>query len=130
MYISIVEIDLPAETDCEVLKDAFMTTGPRYVDVPGLLRKYYTLQDGTMTGGVFVWDTLENAKAGHADPGWRKIIADRYGNEPRVAYYEVPTIVDNVMGAVLPDGEYLRACAKELELAKTRAVSLPTELQA
>ena len=39
MYISIVEIDLPAETDCEVLKDAFMTTGPRYVDVPGLLRK-------------------------------------------------------------------------------------------
>ena len=117
MYISIVEIDLPAGTDCAALKDAFMTTGPRYVDVPGLVRKYYTLQDGTMTGGVFVWDTLENAQAGHADQGWRKIITDRYGNEPRVAYYEGPTIVDNVRGAVLPDEEYLRACAKELELA-------------
>ena len=117
MYISIVEIDLPAGTDCAALKDAFITTGPRYVDVPGLLRKYYTLQGGTMTGGVFVWDTLENAQAGHADQGWRKIITDRYGNEPRVAYYEVPTIVDNVMGTVLPDGEYLRACAKELKLA-------------
>ena len=117
MYISIVEIDLPAGTDCAALKDAFMTTAPRYVDVPGLLRKYYTMQDSKMTGGIFVWDTLENAQAGHADPGWQKIIADRYGNEPRVAYYEVPTIVDNVMGAVLQGGEYLRACAKKLELA-------------
>ena len=60
---------------------------------------------------------VENAKAGHADPGWRKIIADRYGNEPRISYYEVPTIVDNVMGAVLLDEEYLRACAKERKLA-------------
>jgi len=117
VYISIVEIDLPAGTDCVALKDAFRTTAPRYVDIPGLLRKYYTLQEGTMTGGVFVWDTLENAKAGHADPGWRKIIADRYGNEPRVSYYEVPTIVDNVIGAVLQDEEYLRACAKERKLA-------------
>jgi len=54
MCISIAEIGVPIETDCEVLNDAFMTNGPRYVDVLGLLRKYYTLQEGTMTGGVFV----------------------------------------------------------------------------
>ncbi len=114
MYMSIVEIDLPAGTDCTALKDAFMTTAPRYAQVPGLLRKYYTMQDDTMTGGVFIWDSMENARAGHADPAWRKIIADRYGNEPRVSYYEVPVVVDNAMGAVLSGSDYMQASEKEL----------------
>ena len=40
------------------------------------------------------------AKAGHADPEWHKIIRDRYGTEPRVTYYEIPVVADNVIGEV------------------------------
>lgn len=109
MHISVVEIDLPAETDLAGLRTVFADAGRRYVNVKGLLRKYYTLRDGTVTGGVFVWDTLENAKAAHADPDWRKIIMDRYGATPRVTYYEVPVVVDNVLGKVLRGDDYLEA---------------------
>ena len=109
MYISVVEIDLPPETDVTALRNVFSEAGRRYTDVEGLLRKYYTLKDDKVTGGVFVWDTLEHAEAGHADPAWHKIITDRYGSAPRVTYYEVPVIVDNVMGEVLEGSEYLEA---------------------
>ena len=111
MYISVVEIDLPENTDIAGLKRIFSEAGRRYVDIKGLLRKYYTLRDGTVTGGVFVWDTLENAEAAHADPDWHKLIKDRYGATPRVTYYEVPVIVDNVLGKVLQGDDYLEELA-------------------
>lgn len=111
MYISVVEIDLPPGIDVPALKALFCESGRRYADVDGLLRKYYTLQDDKTTGGVFVWDTLEHAKAGHADPAWHKLIMDRYGSAPRVSYYEVPVVVDNLMGDVLKASEYLQATA-------------------
>ena len=41
---------------------------------------------------------------------------DRYGNEPRVSYYEVPVVVDNAMGAVLSGSDYMQT-ATEKELA-------------
>ncbi len=42
-------------------------TAPRYKEVPGLLRKYYTVgAEDLTTGGVFVWDSLDHANAGHA----------------------------------------------------------------
>ena len=109
MYISVVEIDLPPDVDVAALRNVFTEAGRRYTDVEGLLRTYYTLKGGTVTGGVFVWDTLEHAEAGHADPDWHKIIMDRYGTEPRVTYYEVPVIVDNIMGDVFKESEYLEA---------------------
>ena len=109
MYISVVEIDLPAEADLAALRNVFLESGRRYMKVKGLLRKYYTLNEGNVTGGVFVWDTLENAKAGHADPDWHKLIKDRYGTMPRIRYYDVPVVVDNVIGKVLRADDYLEA---------------------
>ena len=107
MYISIVEIDLPEGIDLAALREVFREAGRRYTNVEGLLRKYYTLKGDSITGGVFVWDTLEHAKAGHADADWREIIRNRYGSEPRVTFYEVPVIVDNVIGEVLEASDYL-----------------------
>ena len=53
MFISIVEIDLPPDTDRAALKDGFNQTAPRYTEVPGLLRKYYTVgAEDQSTGGV------------------------------------------------------------------------------
>lgn len=113
MFISIVEIDLPPDEDLAALREGFDVTAPRYTEVPGLLRKYYTVgaEDQT-TGGVFVWDTLENAKAGHADPEWRHLIKDKYGTEPRVTFWEVPVVVDNENGKIQHGAEYIGAVAQ------------------
>ncbi len=110
MFISIVEIDLPPDTDRAALKDGFNQTAPRYTEVPGLLRKYYTVgAEDQSTGGVFVWDSLEHAKAGHADPDWRQLIKDKYGAEPRVTFWEVPVVVDNATRHILSGSDYLEA---------------------
>ena len=120
MYISVVEIELPPGTDVAALKDLFPEAGRRYTRVEGLLRKYYAMKDGNLTGGVFVWDTLEHAEAGHADPEWHRIIRDRYATEPRVTYYEIPVIVDNVLGGVHTAPEYLKAVAWDEQPALAR----------
>jgi hypothetical protein len=110
MFISVVEIELPPDVDLESLKDGFNVTAPRYRGVPGLLQKYYCNgAEDQMTGGVFVWDSLEAAKAGHADPDWRRLINDKYGTELRVTYFEVPVVVDNLTQRILSGADYLEA---------------------
>ena len=110
MYITVVQIELPAHVDREALKHTFSQTAPRYARVAGLLRKYYCVgEEDHVTGGVFVWDNLENAKAGHSDPEWKQIIMDKYGVEARITYFQVPVVVDNVMQAILRGSEYLDA---------------------
>ncbi len=120
MFISVVEIELPSHINLESLKDGFDITAPRYTDVPGLLQKFYC--NGTeehVTGGVFVWESLAEAKAGHADPGWRQLIKDKYGTEPRVTYFEVPVVVDNVMQEILHGPQYLEALAAGSQASST-----------
>ena len=121
MYISVVEIDLPDNLDREVLTEGFLTSGLRYTDLPGLLRKYYTLKDDVITGGVFVWESNEHARAGHSDPGWIQLIWDKYGAKPRVSYYEVPVVVDNVMGEICRGSEYLEAMGRVSDVHESRS---------
>lgn len=110
MFISVVEIELPSDVDLDSLKDGFNVTAPRYADIPGLLQKYYCNgAEDQVTGGVFIWDSLEAAKAGHADPDWRQLINDKYGTEPRVTYFEVPVVVDNLTQRILSGADYLEA---------------------
>lgn len=104
---------IAADEDRAALKAGFDVTAPRYTDVPGLLRKYYTVgvEDQT-TGGVFVWDSLEHAKAGHADPGWPQIIKDKYRTKPKGTFWEVSVVVDNENGKIKRGAEYIGAVAQ------------------
>ena len=67
MYIAIVKIDLPGDVDRDALANGFLISGHRYTNVLGLLRKYYTMDDNTITGGVFVWESQKHAVTGHSD---------------------------------------------------------------
>jgi hypothetical protein len=109
MYISIVEIDLPGDVDRDALANGFLISGHRYTNVPGLLRKYYTMDDSTITGGVFVWESQRHAVAGHSDLEWNKLILDKYGTQPKITYYDVPVVIDNVLGEICRGSEYLEA---------------------
>ena len=120
MYISVVEIDLPDNLDRDALTEGFLTSGRRYTDVPGLLRKYYTMKDDAITGGVFVWESREHAKAGHSDPEWNELIWDKYGARPQGTYYEVPVVIDNVMGEIYQGSEYLEAMGRVTDVHEPR----------
>ncbi|MGI9384624.1 MAG: monooxygenase [Methyloligellaceae bacterium] len=126
MYITVVEIDLPAHIDRKALKQAFHHTAPRYNRVAGLLRKYYCVSENeNVTGGVFVWDSLENAKSGHSDPEWKQLIMDKYGAEARVTYFEVPVVVDNVTQKILGGSEYQNAMGFPATLSRAASAPLP-----
>ncbi len=105
MIISVVEIDMPAGMERTDVDTAIRKTAPRYQEVPGLLYKYYTAREPDVTGGVFMWETREQAEAAYSNPEWLKIIRDGYGTEPRITYYDVKLIVDNVKGEIYTGAE-------------------------
>jgi hypothetical protein len=105
MITAIVQFDLPAGTTREQAAALFRKSAPLYRDKPGLVRKYYLYraEGGTVTGGgVYLWRSRAEAEQTY-DAAWRKMIAERYGNEPRIGYFETPVIVDNATGAIEED---------------------------
>ena len=59
------------------------------------------LGDG-VGGGVYLWESRAAAEKVYT-PAWRKMIADRYGAEPEILFFETPVVVDNVVSKVLTD---------------------------
>ena len=107
MFISIVQIDLPEGITHDGLEEGFLISGRRYVDIPGLLRKYYLLKDGAVTGGIFVWKSYKYALAGYADPEWKKLIWGKYRTQPKISYFNVLVVVDNALDAICRGSDYV-----------------------
>jgi putative monooxygenase ydhR len=103
MITAIVQFPLPAPLTPEEAREVFRSTAPIYQGMPGLVRKLYLLsEDGRTGGGVYLWETREAAERAF-DADWRRRLAERYGAEPRVAYFASPVIVDNLSGEILAD---------------------------
>ena len=71
-----------------------------YKDTPGLIRKNY-LSDikNNTAGGVYCFDTLENAKNWFDDKriDW---LAQRY-SKPAIKFYNNPIVIDNVSKEII-----------------------------
>ena len=75
----------------------------RYYYVAGLYRKCYVLsQDGSTAGGVYLWNSQEEAEAMYTE-SWRAFVREKYGTDPLVTYFETPVVVDNVTHEILSD---------------------------
>lgn len=98
MIIALVRFDLPPGTGVADATKLYEQSVPRYRDVPGLVRKHYLFNEGT-GGGVYVWESREAAERVYT-PEWRRSIAERFGREPEVLYFENPVTVDNLTGQV------------------------------
>jgi hypothetical protein len=97
---AIVQFSLPRPMTPEKAREAFSNSAPRYVGVAGLVRKYFLLsQDGMTAGGVYLWQSIDEAEGMYTE-AWKRSIADKYGAEPSVVYYESPVIVDSVTGDI------------------------------
>jgi len=101
MITAFVQFNLPQPVTVNKAIEIFSGTAPRYQEIRGLIRKYYLLsQDGKTAGGIYLWNSIEEAKELYNED-WRKFIVDKYGAEPSVQYFHCPVIVDNLTGEIL-----------------------------
>ncbi len=105
MITAIVQFILPQPVSREKAREVFSGTAPNYREIKGLIRKYYILsQDGGTAGGVYLWNSLEDAERLYTEE-WRQFILDKYGVLPSVTYFESPVIVDNAAGEIVTDND-------------------------
>ena len=94
MIVAVVNFSLPAPLSTDEARAMFEASAPSYQNVDGLRRKHFLLaDDGRSAGGVYLWDSREQAEALY-DAAWRARLAARYGSEPQVTYYDSPVTVD------------------------------------
>ena len=92
--VCIVTFAADNNRDQDELRAVLEEAGPRYVDVPGLRRKYFIYGDG-VGGGVYEWESRAAADAFYNDE-WRAGALARFGAEPQVDFYQAPAIADGV----------------------------------
>lgn len=103
MITAFVQFKLPRAMTPEQAREVFLSTAPRYLGMPGLIRKYYLLSDdGSTAGGVYLWRSREDAERVYTDE-WRRFIVDKYGVEPSLNYFATPVVVDNPLGQILTE---------------------------
>jgi len=103
MITVINSIRLPEPISVAEARALFLQTAPQYQQLPGLIRKVYTLsEDGAIVGGVYLWRSREAADALYT-PQWKARVAEHYGASPTLVYLESPVVVDNVSGEVISD---------------------------
>ncbi len=103
MITALVQFKLPQPLTREKAREIFSSTAPKYREIQGLIRKYYLLsKDGETAGGVYLWNSQEDAEQLYTDE-WKKFIKDKYGAEPSVTYFESPVVVDNAAGEIVTD---------------------------
>ena len=101
MITTLVQFRLPQPMSVEEARTIFNSTAPRYLQMPGLVRKHYLLSDDGLTGGgVYLWRTRADAERVY-DAAWREFIRGKYGSDPVVTYFATPVMVDNVAGEVI-----------------------------
>jgi hypothetical protein len=103
MIVAIVTFRLPSPKALGEMKGVFQSTAPKYLNLPGLLRKNYFLsEDGLRAGGIYVWESKAKAEKFYS-PEWQSFVAGKYGVEPEIQYLDAPVMVDNAAGRITAD---------------------------
>ena len=103
MITAIVEFQLPQPITVAEAKAIFLGTAPKYLGMPGLIRKYYFLSpDGNKAGGIYLWQDRAAAEAVYTEE-WKAFVRGKYGTDPVLKFLETPVVVDNPNGAIIAD---------------------------
>jgi len=98
MITAIVLYDLPASIGLEECREHFTRIAPDFLKAPGFVRKQFICRkDGHLAGGVYMWETQADAEAFYSGP-WRDGIRARYGNDPKIQYFETVALTDRATG--------------------------------
>ena len=104
MLTAIVRYKLPVSIDHDDCLAHFAKIAPGFRAAQGLISKHFIWSERGVAGGVYQWESLEDAQAFYGGP-WRKGIVERYGMEPEIEYFTVFAITDNAEGSVRVLGE-------------------------
>lgn len=103
MITAFTSFTLPKPITREEARAIFLSTAPKYRDVPGLFQKIYVLsEDGATVGGVYLWNSRAEAEAMYTE-SWREFVREKYNTDATVTYFESPVMVDNVAQKILSD---------------------------
>ena len=94
MITSVVRYRMPSSIDYNDCLTHYEKIAPDFRNVKGLVSKHFIYGDHGVAGGVYQWETLEDAQAFYSGP-WLQGIIDRYGVEPEVEHFTVFCITDN-----------------------------------
>lgn len=80
------------------LVDAIEQSGPRYLNVPGLVRKYFGIAaDGSSIVGIYLWDSRDAADAFYT-PAWIDAVTQKWGAPPLRVDWDTPLVVESRTG--------------------------------
>jgi len=94
MITAIVRFKMPEGTTLDEATKLFEGSAPNYRGLDGLVRKYYLYGEGASAGGVYLWESREQAAKVYTAE-WKAMMKERYGMEPTVEFFDSPVIVDN-----------------------------------
>ncbi|MGE3245827.1 MAG: hypothetical protein AB7F96_11420 [Beijerinckiaceae bacterium] len=110
MIIEIVTFPTPAGMTREAEYEGARHAGEQWIKNPELVAKHF-MRDGTTSGAVYFWPSIEAAKRGHDEKfleGFRK----RNGCDPEIRYFEFMMTADAKAGTVIEYGEAMGAAAE------------------
>ena len=90
---TLVVVKTPPGATRGMIEAGFTKAVPPYQKIPGLVRKYFTVNDDGF-GGIYLWKNRAAAEAWHS-PEWRARSKATYGIEPEVTYFDSPLQIDN-----------------------------------
>src|SRR5215472_9045593 len=71
MISATVRYKLPPHIDYAACREHFHTIAPDFRSVQGLISKHFIWSEGGWAGGIYQWETLEDAEAFYGGP-WRE----------------------------------------------------------
>jgi len=99
MFTATVRYKLPSHIDYAACREHFHKIAPGFQQVKGLISKHFIWSESGWAGGVYQWETREDAERLYGG-AWRDGIVERYGMQPQIEYYEVFGLTDNSRGTV------------------------------
>jgi hypothetical protein len=99
MITAIVRYDLPPTIGREACRAHFIKISKDFGTVTGLLRKQFIWNENGTAGGVYLWETIDDAKRFYQGP-WLDGILERYEMYPEIEYFQTFAMTENPGGVV------------------------------
>jgi hypothetical protein len=89
---TLVIVKTPAGVNRAMIEQGFIKSVPLYEKIPGLIRKYFTVNDAGF-GGMYLWKNRASAEAWYS-AAWRDQCKARFGTECQLTYFDTPLQIE------------------------------------
>jgi hypothetical protein len=104
---TLVEIPIPAGLSPERLAAEFDAAVPTYQQVPGLLRKHFTVSARGSFGGVYLWKDEASARRWFGE-AWHARVIKTYGQDAKLEWFDTPILLPTQDAANVAAAQTLR----------------------